>query len=471
MPYKDLRQTINDFEKAGQLHRIKAEVDWDVELSAIMRRVFQKDGRACLFENVKGYKSPVFTGAMFRYKNYAINIDASPNMKDIIEKIRYALNHPIDIKMVDYGPCKENIDKGDNIDLEKFPSPKWHELDGDRYIGTLGVVITKDPDTGIRNLGVYRQMLLGKNRMGLHSEQHTGLHLMKYRAMNKPMPIVTCIGVPPSVLCASLTKAPYGQDESGIAGALCGEPVPFVKCETVDLEVPADSEIVIEGEISPDTSTWGEEGPFGEFPGAFHTLKPSKHPTIAVTAVTYRNNPIFQGCSPGIPPNEETTCRELPGSASAYTELISSGIPGIKDVYLPEMGCAQFITVVQMDRHYYQGHVRQIIHYCFAKFFTKFVIVVDDDVNIYDSGALEWALATRVQPHRDIVITDNRLRGITLDPSIDPATAHIPNAATSMIGIDATTKFKGYDFSPLVLDSAAVKEKIDRRWKEYGFTI
>ena len=286
------------------------------------------------------------------------------------------------------------------------------------------------------------------------------------------MPIVTCIGVPPSVLCAALTKVPYGQDESAIAGGLCGEPVPFVKCETVDLEVPADSEIVIEGEISPDSSTWGMEGPFGEFPGRFHSLEPSIHPTIDVTAVTYRNNPIYQGCSPGIAPNEETTCREIPASASAYIDLMKSGIPGIKDVYIPDTGCAGFTTIVQMYRHFYQGNVRQIIDFCFAKFFMcKWVIVVDDDVDIHDKGQMELALATRVQPHRDIVITDDRRQGVALDPSINTSLAHVPHTATSKIGIDATTKFKGHEFSPPVLDSAEVSEKITRRWKEYGFEI
>lgn len=470
MAYKDLRKNIQDFEAAGELKRIKAEVDWDVELSAVMRRVFKNNGPACLFENVKGYKTPVFTGALFGHKKYAINIDAPPDLKSIMDKVKYAVSHPIDLKMVSTGHCKENIDTGSKIDLEKFPSPRWHELDGGRYIGTLGVVITKDPETGIRNLAVYREELEGKNKHGFNPEQHSGIHLRKYRAMNKPMPVVTCIGVPPSVLCAALTKAPYGQDESGIAGALCGESVPFVKCETVDLEVPADSEIVIEGEVPVDTSKWEMEGPFGEFTGHFHTLKPGLKPTVYVTAVTYRDNPIYQGCSPGIAPNEETTPREIGGTAGAWAELIQSGIPGIKDVYITEMGCAGFTTIVQMDRHFYQGNVRQIIYFCFAKLFmSKWVIVVDDDVDIYDKGAIEWALATRVQPHRDVIITDNRLPGVELDPSIHSDLAHIPNVHTSKIGIDATTKFKGHDFAPLVVDSTEVAKKITSRWKEYGF--
>jgi 2,5-furandicarboxylate decarboxylase 1 len=472
MAYKDLRKNIQDFEAAGLLQRVKAEVDWDVELSAIMRRVFKVNGPACLFENVKGYKTPVFTGALFRHRNYGINMDTPGNMRAIMERMKYCMANPIPMVMVNTGHCKENIDKGSKIDMEKFPVPRWHDLDGGRYIGTLGVVITKDPETGIRNLAVYREEMLGKNKMAVNPEQHSGIHLRKYRAMNKPMPIVTCIGVPPSVLCAALTKAPYGVDESGIAGAIAGEPVPFVKAETVDLEVPADSEIVIEGEVNPDASTWELEGPFGEFTGHFHTLEKSVKPLVNVSCVTYRNNPIYQGCSPGIAPNEETTPREIGGTSGAWIDLKNSGIPGIKDVYVTEMGCAGFTNIVQMDRHYYQGNVRQIIYFCFSKLFmSKWVIVVDDDVDIYDKGAVEWALATRVQPHRDIIITDAKLQGVELDPSINSEIAHIPWVATSKIGIDATTQFKGHKFAPLVVDGPERKAQVERRWKEYGFKV
>jgi 4-hydroxy-3-polyprenylbenzoate decarboxylase len=221
-----------------------------------------------------------------------------------------------------------------------------------------------------------------------------------------------------------------------------------------------------------DASKWELEGPFGEFTGHFHTLTPGVKPLVNVTAVTYRDNPIYQGCSPGIAPNEETTPREIGGTAGAWTDLKASGIPGIKDVYVTEMGCAGFTTIVQMDRHYYLGNVRQIILFCFAKLFmSKWVIVVDEDVDIYDKGAIEWALATRVQPHRDIIITDNRLQGVELDPSIHSDLAHIPNVQTSKIGIDATTQFKGHKFAPLVVDSEKWQKAVESRWKEYGFKV
>ena len=470
MSYRDLRGHINKLEEAGELHRVKVEVDSDVELSAIMRQVFKQNGPACFFEKVKGTKFPVFSGAMFGHKKYSLMVDAPPNIRGILKKMLNCLDHPIDPIMVNTGPCKENIDTGDKIDLYKFPAIKWHDLDAGPFFGTLGTVITRDPDTGIKNLAVYRQQLQGKNKLGFNPEQHSGIHLRKFRAMNKPMPVATAIGVPPSVLAAALTKAPYGVDEMGIAGAIAGEPIPLVKCKTIDLEVPADAEIVLEGEVPPDTDKWEQEGPFGEFTGHFHSLESDQKPTIYLTAVTYRNNPIYQGCSPGIPPNEETTPREIGGAAGAWQGLLNSGIPGIKEVNVTEMGCAGFVVIVSMDRHYYLGNVRQIIYHIMANFFmSKWVIVVDDDIDIFNMGEVNWALATRVQPHRDIFITDNRFVGVALDPSVPPELSKIPRAQTSKIGIDATKFFKGHDFPPLVIDSEKRQKQIAKRWKEYGF--
>ena len=191
------------------------------------------------------------------------------------------------------------MDTGDRINLEKFPVPKWHHLDGGRYIGTLGVIVTKDPETGIRNMEIHRQQMLGKNKLGTNTTQHLGIHLQKYRAMNKPMPIATSIGVSPELLAAATIHLAYGTDEMGIAGGIAGEPIPLVKCETIDLEVPASAEIVLEGEIPPDPDLWQEEGPFGEFTGHFSSLQPMKRPTAYLKAVTYRDEAIYQGCSPG----------------------------------------------------------------------------------------------------------------------------------------------------------------------------
>jgi UbiD family decarboxylase len=472
MGFKDLREFILKLEAEGELQRIKVAVDWDLEISSIMRKIFEIDGPACLFEKVKGSQFPVLSGALYRHKKYGLAVGSAPKLKAIFQKIMAATKNPIAPVMVSSGPCKENIETGDKINLDKFPVPRWHHLDGGRYMGTLCVVITKDPETGIRNMGVYREQLLSKNKLGANvASQQVGIHLQKYRALNKPMPIVTAIGVPPEVLAAACVRAPYGQDELGIAGAISGAAIPLVKCETVDLEVPAAAEIVLEGEVPSDPQKWEPEGPFGEYTGHFSRLDATVRPIINLSAVTYRDNPIYQGCSPVVPPNEETTYREIGNTIGTWFGLIKAGVLGVKDVYCSEMGCAGFTVIVSMDRQFYLGQVRQVIDTVFGTArMTKWVIVVDDDIDIYDGKQVEWALATRVQPHRDIIVTDNRRSGVELDPSIQPDERVYPRVQTSQIGIDATTKFKGHDFPPVVRTAEKEKQLIERRWKEYGFT-
>lgn len=470
MGYKDLREFIQKLEEQGELHRIKTEVDWNLELSAIMRKVQELNGPACLFERVKESEFPVLSGAMFGHKRYGMAIGSQSNVRSIMQKVLQAMENPIPPDLVTDAPCKENIDTGDNINLEKFPVPKWHHLDGGRYIGTLGAVITKDPETGIRNMGVYRQQMLGQKKLAMQATQHTNIILQKYRARNKAMPVATAIGVPPEVLAAAIVRAPFGEDELGIAGGISGEPIPLAKCETIDLEVPASAEIVLEGELQPDPSLWEEEGPFGEFTGYFSSLKTKKLPIIPLSAVTYRDNPIYQGCSPGIPPNEETTYREIGSTVGAWRHLLKAGVPGIKEVYTTEMGCAEFTLVVSMENQYYLGNAREVINTVFGTVHqVKWVIVVDDDIDIFDRRQVEWALAVRVQPHRDIIITDDRYPGILLDPSIHPDRRGYTQVQTSRIGIDATTKYKGHEFPPMVRSAEEQVKQVEARWKEYGF--
>lgn len=472
MGYKNLREFIDKLDAEGELQHIRTEVDWDLELSAIMRKVYELNGPACLFEKIKDSEVPLISGAMFGHKKYGMAVGSPPNIRSMLQKVLHATTNPIAPIMVKNAPCKENIDTGNKINLLKFPAPKWHHLDGGRYIGTLGVQITKDPETGIRNMGIYRQLMLDKDKLGMIGAQHAGIHLQKYQAMKKPMPIATAIGVSPEVLAAAATKTVFGEDELGIAGAIAGGPIPLVKCETIDLEVPASAEIVFEGEIPPDMSLWKDEGPFGEFTGYISAAKPSIKPTVYLTAITYRDNPICQGTSPGIPPNEDTTLREIGHTIGAWHTLLKAGVPGVKEVYEPEMGCAGFMVLVSMDRQYYMGNPREIIEAVFAtQHDAKWVIVVNDDIDIYDKGQVEWALATRVQPHRDIIITDNRHSSISLDPSIPPEMRRYPQAQTSKIGIDATLKYKGFEFPPIVISAEAQEKQIERRWKEYGFKL
>ncbi|OGQ79270.1 MAG: hypothetical protein A3F90_02605 [Deltaproteobacteria bacterium RIFCSPLOWO2_12_FULL_60_19] len=468
MAFKDLREFIAELEKRSLLSRVKKEVDWNLEVGAIMKRVFDAGGPAVVFERVKDSDVPLLSGAMGTYERYAIGIDCANDIRSILAKILDAVGKPTVPVAAARGACQENVLRGKEIDLYRFPTPHWHPLDGGRFIGTLGVVITRDPETGKRNMGIYREQILDRDKTGLLAAQHVGITLQKYRAMKRPMPIATCIGVDPAILAASCLQLPLGEDELGIAGALRGEPVELVQCKTVDLQVPASAEIVLEGSIPPDDAQWMEEGPFGEFTGYYGGDR-MKRPTIYLSAVTHRDRPIYQGTFEDAPPNESAVLRTIGHTAGLWEKLKKTGVPGIKDVFL--RGCASFIAVISLERQYYGGHARQVIDAVWAVAGgVKWVIVVDGDIDVFDWEQVEWALSTRVQPHRDIVISDERERGLHLDPSIPPEVRPYPINQSSRIGIDATTQFKGFAWPDPVQSTAETMAAVKARWKEYGIS-
>src|SRR3990172_7095187 len=232
MPYRDLREFISLLEKEGEIVRVKAEVDPHLEVGTIMRKVFDKRGKGVLFENVKGHTIPLLSGVMDTYKRYALAIDCPSELRAILNKTLNAARNPILPQMVKKGPCQEKVLTGGQVDLSHIPVPYWHHLDGGPFIGTLGVVISKDPETGSRNCGVYREQILGKNKTGLLATQQVGVTLKKYRDRGQAMPVATAIGVEPALLAASCFHLPFGNEEYGAAGALMEEPVPLVKCKT-----------------------------------------------------------------------------------------------------------------------------------------------------------------------------------------------------------------------------------------------
>ncbi|MGD0237393.1 MAG: UbiD family decarboxylase, partial [Syntrophorhabdales bacterium] len=468
MPYNDLREFIDRLEKEGELVRVRAEVDPDLEIGAIVRKVFDKRGKAILFENIKGHQMPLICGAMDTFKRYALGVGSEPHPRAILKKNLEAVRKPIPPIMVDKAPCQEVVLTGDEVDLNRFPVPKWNSLDGGKYIGTLGLVIVKDPETGIRNVGMYREMIEGRNQMGLLATQQVGVILTKHRDRKKPMPVVTAIGVDPSLLAASCLRLALGYDEFAAAGALNGKPIPLVKCKTIDLEAPANAEIILEGEIPLDTSTWEVEGPFGEFSGYYGNVV-DKLPTIQVKAVTMRRNAIFQGTLEGRPPSESTTLRTLGHTTGIWLRMEEARIPGFKEVWISDVGCANFVTIIGMDKQYYAGNARQAImtHWGMTHV-GKWTIVVDKDIDIFDPFQVMWAMGTRVQPHRDIIITSDRDPGTNLDPSIPPEIRPYPITRSSRIGIDATVEFKGFDYPPLINYSPELMKKIEGRWEEYG---
>lgn len=464
--FDDLRSFLSLLEGRGLLARVRAEVDWDLEIGAIQRRIFDREGPALLFERVRGHKGPLVSGVLGTPERVALALGCEAELRKMMTVLRDATAVPIAPEIISKGACQQNVDRGDALDVLKFPTPKWHRLDGGRFIGTLGLVITKDPETGRRNVGIYREQILDRKRIALNATQQVGTVWQKWRRAGRPMPVATALGVDPATMIASLVQAKLGDDEFAIAGGLRGKPLELVRCVSQDLEVPATAEIVLEGEIAPDGQLV-QEGPFGEFTG-YYGLE-TMSPAIDLTAVTYRDEPILQGTLEGAPPSESTSLRTLTHTAGAWAKLDRMGIPGLKDVYVTDMGCANFIVIASMQKQFYFGHARQMIEAIWANIhIAKWVIVVNDDIDIYDRRQVEWALATRVAPHRDIWVTPQNQPGTNLDPAIHPDDRHYPNIRASRVGIDATDDYKGYEFPPQTRPSPEEFARVDARWREYG---
>ena len=307
MPYTDLREFIDKLKKTNDLIEINEEVDWNLEAGAIMRRAYERWQPAQLFNKIKGYKEGyrLLGGPLATFRRLAIAMDMKPESSytDMLNEFDKRVNNPIKPIIVKDGPCKENILKGKEVNLLTFPVPIVHGGDGGRFIGTWNIGICKDLDSEWVNWGTYRAMIHDKNTTGILiiPQQHVGMIYLKYEEKNIPMPYVICIGLDPMINFIATTGVAYGVNEVDIVGGMRNEPVKLTKCETLDLYVPATSEIVLEGEVLPHIRK--EEGPFGEYPGYQISGKVSR-PVFKVKCITYRNNPILTTACIGIPPDD-----------------------------------------------------------------------------------------------------------------------------------------------------------------------
>ncbi len=276
MGFMDMREWISLLEKAGELRRVTAEVNWDREIGAVARRVLEKKGPALLFENIKGYGSGRCTrlfvsglGARSRLA-LALGFPREVANRELVQHVMKKNRETIAPVVVATGPVKECIIRGDAIDQTEFPVPKWHHLEGGRYIHTFSGIVTRDPDTRVMNVGIYRGMIGRKDTapfLLIKGGQHWGAHFVKWAARKEPMPVACVIGWDPIMPFLAGSPVAPGVCEWDVMGAYRSEPAQLVRCETVDLEVPASAEIVIEGTISDDPATYETEGPFGEFTG------------------------------------------------------------------------------------------------------------------------------------------------------------------------------------------------------------
>jgi UbiD family decarboxylase len=489
-----LRSWLGQLAAAGQLRRITALVDWDQEIGALARINLGLGGPALLFENIKDYQDTRCTKFMTcGMGNKAqvclmLGLPTDTSDKAVVRHLKELFRKPVSPVRVETGPVKENVLRGDDVDLWQFPVPKWHHLDGGRYLDTFCAVITRDPETGHTNLGIYRGQVLGRNSVGklLIPTQHWGNHFARYRASREPMPVAVAHGWHDALPFCAGSPFPKNVCEWDMVGAILGRPVELVKCETVDLEVPASAEIVVEGYVSPDPDTFQPEGPFAEYPG-YAGGQSSPKPVLAVSCITHRDDPILrgtlEGARPGFPSEDSILCAYA-WSAIAWNTLEDVGVAGVTDVWMPPVSTGTNI-VVQIHKMY-RGHAQQVANALWGtgagQWFYKNVMVVEEDVDLRDPAALDWAMAFRVNASEGQLLTFGPTFGSVLDPSTPRAQANALKYGTgkwTRVLIDATRNWEfepnpawgNRRYPPVNTVPAELEQRIRERWDEYGIGL
>ncbi len=474
----DLRTFIKRLDEEGELARIKAEVDWKYELGAIAIKVYgPPPGPALLFENVKDYTTPVFTGGLHTIRRIAMALGLDPQIEEasVLKECIKRLETPIEPVIVEDGPCKENKYFDNEVDVLKFPVPRWDERDGGRYIGTWHQVITKDPDTGWSNVGPYKMMVHEPNlcSMQFGPSTHMGLIYSKYEKMKRPMPVAVSIGTDPICMLVAGWSFPAGVDEWYMASALRQRPLELVKCETVDLEIPSHAEIVLEGEVPPFETR--PAGPMANHTGYLGTVKP--YHVLKVKCVTHRNYPIFRGTTQTKPSYRDEVLRitSLTRAAEAYMMYKRAGFPGVSQVNCPVGPDPYFIVIIAINKTYASQGLDAARLFLSSRLgrYTKHVIVVDDDINIFDLEEVFWAINCRFQAGRDLYITRNETAS-ELDPSVPRELSGFTDKMIMDATWPKTPDFKprdewgGKTHPPETVPSESLWQLIENRWKEYG---
>ncbi len=419
MEFKSLREWLEILREDGNLATVSRPVDLVHELAAVAKKA---DGKCCLlFENVRGTTMPVVAGTASSREMFARALGVP--VAELIEKFSKAQSNPGTCVVVDKdsAPVKEVIEL--EVDLHKLPIPVHHEKDGGEYI-TAGVLISRDPKTGIGNLSIHRLQVLDNNRLGiLILPRHLSHFVRMAEAANKPLEVAIAIGLDPILMLSSQAITPLGVDEYTIAAALYGKPLELVKCETVDLEVPAHAEIVLEGTITP--GVLEVEGPFGEYPKYYGPASP--RPVVSLSAITRRKSPIYQTIVPAT--MEHMLLGAIPREGGML-RVIRSAVPNTLGVHLTPGGTCRYHVVVSIDKQN-EGEPKNAMFAAFSSSQeVKRVVVVDGDVDIFDPVDVEWAIATRFQAASDTMIVSRAL-GNKLDPSSS-------DGLSDKMGIDAT---------------------------------
>ncbi|BFT31608.1 4-hydroxy-3-polyprenylbenzoate decarboxylase [Alteromonas sp. D210916BOD_24] len=486
MKYKDLRDFIRQLEAKGELVRISQPIDTDLEMTEIADRTLRAGGPALLFENPKGHNMPVLANLFGTPERVAMGMgqesvaslrevgkllaylkepEPPKGLKDLWEKLpvfKQVLNMPA--KVLKKAPCQEVVLSGDDVDLSKIPIQRCWPGDVAPLV-TWGLSITKGPHKKRQNLGIYRQQVIGKNKLIMRWLSHRG-GALDFREWcqthpGEPYPVSVALGADPATILGAVTPVPDTLSEYAFAGLLRGDKTEVVKSISNDLQVPASAEIVLEGYIAQDEKA--PEGPYGDHTGYYNEV--DDFPVFTVTHITHRKDPIYHSTYTGRPPDEPA----ILGVAlnEVFVPILQKQFPEIVDFYLPPEGCSYRMAVVTMKKQY-PGHAKRVMMgvWSFLRQFmyTKFVIVCDDDVNARDWNDVIWAITTRMDPARDTVMIENT--------PIDYLDFASPvSGLGSKMGMDATNKMPGETDRewgvPIVMDEA-VKKRIDDIWDELG---
>jgi len=471
----DLRDYIEAIEGIGQLKRVKAEVNWELEIGTILYEVMKGSNCAVLFENIKGcskgFRFLANTWNSIERVNlmYGLPIETYPHDL-ILERLRRE-DRPIKPRIVSGGPCKENIMKGSEINLLKFPNPRYHHMIK-RYFGSNHGVITKDPETGVRNVGMYRMMVHDESTLGFSFGPAQGIveHLRKAEARDEALPIaITCGQNPLNVVCGA-TAYPKNVDEFTMVGALQQRPLDLVKCETIPLEVPASAEIVVEGEVPPGVKRI--EGPFTEYPGC--TTGVVEAPIVKIKCITYRTDPIQDGGYHAGAYDAYHICNSINKSVAAWNIGRRLGRTDMKAVSFWPWSTEDTL-IVSIDKQY-AGQAYDVAQLLLSNLpFTKNAFVVDKDIDPWKIEEVIWAFNTRVLAGRDIKIAKN-VKGSYLDTAVPISRRGLGDRLI----VDATwpivpeddfpprQEWGGLSHPPLSVPRDEDIRAVKARWKEYG---
>ncbi len=486
MIYKDLREFLVQLESKGELKRVTTEISPYLEMTEICDRLLKSGGPAVIFENPKGHNIPVLGNLFGTPKRVAMGMgqesvealrkvgellsylkepDPPKGLKDTWDKLpilKQVLN--MTPRVLTSAPCQDVVWEDKDIDLYKFPIQTcWPEDIGPLI--TWGLTITKGPKKTRQNLGIYRQQVIAPNKLIIRWLAHRGgaldFHDFCLANPGQPYPLAIALGADPATILGAVTPVPDSLSEYQFAGLLRGTKTEIVKCLSHDLQVPASSEIVLEGFIYPNEEAL--EGPFGDHTGYYNEQE--TFPVFTVERITMRHNPIYHSTYTGKPPDEPA----ILGVAlnEVFVPLLQKQFPEIIDFYLPPEGCSYRMAVISMKKQY-AGHAKRVMFgvWSFLRQFmyTKFIIVTDDDVDIRNWKEVIWAITTRVDPARDTLIVENT--------PIDYLDFASPvSGLGGKMGLDATNKWSGETIrtwgTPIAMDPT-VKVRINELWKELG---